>query len=81
LIIIVVEIVILFPIVQKVGFFELFGAVNIFICYAATFAGSPAWPRWCLALRNLRLTTHSPTIACVRACVRACVQDCSSTSL
>jgi hypothetical protein len=41
LIIIVVEIVILFPIVQKVGFFELFGAVNIFICYAATFAGSP----------------------------------------
>jgi hypothetical protein len=79
LIIIVVEIVILFPIVQKVGFFELFGAVNIFICYAATFVGSPACGLGGASITpdRLRLTTHSPTTACVRACV----QDCSSTSL
>ncbi|ELR18807.1 uncharacterized protein ACA1_151090 [Acanthamoeba castellanii str. Neff] len=54
LIIIVVEIVILFPIVQKVGFFELFGAVNIFICYAATFAGLliHEFVKRCLGKRN-----------------------------
>lgn len=40
LIIIAATILILFPIVLKEGFFELFGAVNIFICYAATFTGS-----------------------------------------
>lgn len=42
LIIVVAVILILFPIVMEEGFFEFFGAVNIFICYAATFVG---WSR------------------------------------